>query len=265
MQKELFLEYKFGDYNLKTLRQAGATGLIAGMGGLTSERMDNLREVGLSIGVCISAFDQGDCPVNPTQQNKLRQNIQETLGWNPRQLWLDHFRFDGRWETQTDSFENPHQECQWCRGVDRAKFLHSTAEEIRKLVPKEIGLNYFAVPFSKGNRLEVARTLGQAHEIIALAFDCISPMLYHRMIGKPVSYISEYVKWLANATGKPILPIIQVKDMPDTLPDTLKGKEMQRAYQEAAKTPSIGVAWFSWDAAVEKQKTYIIKDVFKAR
>ena len=83
------------------------------------------------------------------------------------------------------------------------------------------------------------------------------------MIRKPVSYISQYVTYLYKLTKKPVLPIIQVKDMPDDLADKLSRLEMKQAFQEATKPPSIGVAWFSWDGAVEKSKTQIISKLFK--
>ena len=90
-------------------------------------------------------------------------------------------------------------------------------------------------------------------------------MLYHRMINRPVSYILEYVEWIFQKTKKPVLPIIQVKDMPDNLPDKLSGEEIKQAFDEARKLPALGVSFFSWDHAVEKGKTELIRKLFRDR
>lgn len=106
--------------------------------------------------------------------------------------------------------------------------------------------------------------LGQDHCTIGKIFDLSSPMLYHRMIKQPVQYISEYTKWLFNTTGKPVLTIIQIKDMPDDLEDKMSEKEITQAFQEAARTPSEGVAIFWWQHALEKNKTQIISKLLLA-
>lgn len=85
------------------------------------------------------------------------------------------------------------------------------------------------------------------------------------MIKKPVSYISEYVKYLHSLTKRPILPIIQIKDVPDDMPDELSWEEVRRAYNEAKKKPSIGVSIFMWEHAVEKNKAGLIKELFSTK
>lgn len=83
-------------------------------------------------------------------------------------------------------------------------------------------------------------------------------MVYHRLLGRPVSYISAFTKYLSKLTAKPILPIVQVKDMPDHLPDQVTESILSQELAEAVRPPSVGVAWFSWDGAVEKGKTDLI-------
>jgi hypothetical protein len=87
------------------------------------------------------------------------------------------------------------------------------------------------------------------------------------MIRRPVSYISEYVKWLSQKTKKPVLPIIQVKDMPDDLPDELSWDEIREVFNQARKLPSKGVSFFTWGHALEKGKTDLVRELFglKAR
>ena len=81
---------------------------------------------------------------------------------------------------------------------------------------------------------------------------------------KILAKFSRYVSWLFQETGKPILPAIQVKDMPDSIPDTLENKELKKEFLGATKKPSCGALWFSWDGAVEKEKTDIISKINKS-
>ena len=85
------------------------------------------------------------------------------------------------------------------------------------------------------------------------------------MIGRPVTYISEYVKWLSQETGKPVLPIIQIKDMPDDLEDKMSEEDITAAFGEAIKVPSAGVCFFWWNHALEKGKTEVISRLFFPR
>lgn len=259
IRKELFLEYKFGDYDIEVLKKTGANGLIVWAGNLTPERWKELSKLGVRLGICIAGV-QGVCLVDPNERSNLKKRIEEALSYKPQSVWIDHIRFDGYWEGIKDGvIPETHAPCNYCEGVDRARAIEKFAAFIRSVIPSEIELGYFAVPFKLEEVPALASVLGQNHKILAKHFDLISPMLYHRMIGKPVNYISDYVSYLYKLTGKPILPIIQAKDMPDDLPDTLTKEEIIRASQAASKSPSAGVAWFSWDGAVEKKKEDIIR------
>lgn len=263
MRKEVFLEYKFGDYNLEILKESGADGLIVWLGNLTQERWQELQELEMKLGLAFNAFNHGTCPLNPEVKSKLEKRLKQSLSFDPEGIWLDHFRFDGYWEGIKDGqIPGLHRECQWCQGKDRASELAKIAKWIKLQIPEKVELGYFAVPFKNEEVPELVSSLGQDHRLLGKIFAISSPMLYHRMIGKPVTYIAEYVRYLASLSKKLVLPIIQVKDMPDDLPDRLDQKEMSQAFQEAIKPPSVGVAWFSWDGAVEKSKTQLIKRLF---
>ncbi|MCH7951990.1 hypothetical protein IH980_04620 [Patescibacteria group bacterium] len=134
----------------------------------------------------------------------------------------------------------------------------------RALVDEKIRLGYYAVPFKEKEHREWIGLLGQDHRVLSRVFDFVSPMLYHRMLGKPVRYIGEYVRYLNNFTIEArILPIIQVKDMPDDLPDELSLEDIEEVMQEALTPPSIGVALFTWDHVIEKGKVEGIKKILK--
>lgn len=265
MVKEIFLEYKFGDYDLNLLKNSGATGFIAWIGNLTLERWEKLQELNIDAGICIAGTRHGICPLDPKESKDLTKRIEEALSYKPTALWIDHIRFDGYWEgIKEGQIPDVHQPCHWCKGKNRVAVIKDIAQLIKIAVGGRCQLGYFAVPFKPEEVPLLTLQLGQNHKLLSGYFDIISPMLYHRMIGKPIGYNSEYTNWLSLATRKPIIPIIQVKDMPDNLPDRLSDAEMESAYQEAIKEPSIGVIWFSWDGAVEKNKTEIISRLFKS-
>jgi len=263
MIKSLFIEFKFGDQAFSELGSSGANHLIVAQKPLNKERWQKLKNFGATLAISVSAFDYGGCPANSQSLRVLTQRVKKALGFSPKQIWLDHFRFDGHWEAiQGARIPGVHKECEWCQGKDRAKILAGVAEKVVNLVGKRAGVGYFAVPFKSKKIPQLVFGLGQDHGILGRIFDFSSPMLYHRMIKKPVSYISEYVKWIFQKTRKPVLPIIQVKDMPDDLPDRLFGEEIGQAFSEARKPPSLGVSFFSWDHAVEKGKTRLVKELF---
>lgn len=265
IRKELFLEYKFGDYDIEVLKKTGANSLIVWAGNLTPKRWKELSKLGVRLGICIVGVQNGMCPLDPNERSNLKKGIEEALFYKPQSIWIDHIRFDGYWEGIKDGIiPNTHHPCSYCYGVDRVEEINKIAKFIKSRVPLDIELGYFGVPFKPEETPALVSVLGQDHKILAKHFDLISPMLYHRMIGRPVNYISDYVSYLYKLTGKPILPIIQAKDMPDDLPDKLSEEEMIKASQVASKSPSAGVAWFSWDGAVEKKKEDIISHTFSS-
>lgn len=101
--------------------------------------------------------------------------------------------------------------------------------------------------------------IGQSHQFLGNVFDFISPMVYQRMIKKPIGYIHEFTQYLFDLTGKHVVPAIAVKDMPDNLPDGIDAPVLRQEYNQATRLPSTGVCWFSWDGAIEKHKIDIIK------
>jgi hypothetical protein len=217
----------------------------------------------MDLSIAVTAFDRGGCPANPESLKKLLSRVKAAASLKPEAIWLDHFRFDGRWEAiKGNKIPGLHQDCQYCQGLDRSEFLSKVAEGLLDEVPDVKKVGYFAVPFKDTEVPELDNYLGQNHQMLGRSFDMSSPMLYHRMIKRPVSYISEYVKWISEATGKPVLPIIQIKDMPDDLEDKITEGEIKAAFNEAQKEPSVGVAIFWWQHALEKNKTGLVSGLF---
>ena len=95
MQKALFLEYKFGDYDTEALRRSGANFLIAWADALTNERVAALKKLGIPSAIALPAFVANECPANPKAMDACLKRIKEVLLFGIPNIWLDHFRFPG--------------------------------------------------------------------------------------------------------------------------------------------------------------------------
>lgn len=194
---------------LKGLESSGANHLIVFEKGLDSAIWDKLKIFNMDLSICIGAFGADGCPANPLTQEKLFQKIQNVLTFQPKEIWIDHFRFDGYWEgVKEGHIPNTHQDCEFCEGKNRVSVLNEVTHKVMNLVGGKSQVGYFSVPFKSEETPELITKLGQDHSIIGKIFDMSSPMLYQQMINKPTSYISEYVQWLFKQTQKPVLPIL---------------------------------------------------------
>lgn len=262
MIKSIFVD----PLKIEGIEKSGVNYLIVVVNGLDELIWQKLKSLGAVLSISIGALDHGGCPANPTALTKLLERIEEALKFKPEEIWLDHFRFDGHWEAIEGSLiPGLHQDCPWCKGKNRVKVLADLAKDVMDQVNGKAKVGYFAVPFKSEEVPQLVDSLGQDHTVIGKIFDLSSPMLYHRMIKKPVSYISEYVGWIYSKTGKPVLPIIQIKDMPDSLEDKLLEEEITQAFDNASKLPSSGVSIFYWTHALEKGKTILISQLFSQK
>ena len=250
---------------LEGIENSGANHLIAVNKGLDRNIWAKLMKLKVDLAISTNAFGLDGCPANPQSKKKLLSKIDDALKFQPKEIWIDHFRFDGHWEAiDGNKIPGIHPQCKFCARRGRVDILKDIALEVINLVNNKAKIGYFAVPFKDDEVVELKAGLGQDHSIIGKIFDMSSPMLYQQMIKKPTSYISEYVKWLFSVTQRPVLPIIQVKSMPDDLEDTIGKDVITSEFQEAIKSPSIGVCFFWWIHALEKNKTGVIKKLFSS-
>lgn len=251
--------------HLEGIEDSGANHLIVVNDGLNQTAWDILKELNIDLAISVNAYGPDGCPANPQAKEKLFQKIQAVLEFQPKEIWIDHFRFDGHWEAiEGNKIPGIHSPCEFCEGKTRVAVLEETAHEVVNLVQGRAQVGYFAVPFKSEEVPELITGLGQDHSVVGRIFDLSSPMLYQQMIKKPVSYISEYVMWLSGTTHRPVLPIIQVKSMPDDLEDTITEDVIVSEFQEAIRDPSIGVCFFWWVHVLEKNKQGIIKKLFSS-
>lgn len=247
------------------LEESNANHLIVSEHGLNQENWGKLKKLGMTLSIAVDAFNKEDCPAYPEAQKRLFEKIKVVLGYNPSEVWFDFFRFGGDCTTIEEAGINlAHQECEFCRGKGRKEIIKNLAQRVKENIEGKSKVGFFAGAFKDNESPALSEALGLDYSELGNIFDLSSPMLYHRMLGKPVDYIHEYTEWLTGRTGKPVLPIIQIKDMPDDLEDKMTQKDIEDAYQEAIKPPSLGVAIFWWKHALEKNKTGIISELFSS-
>lgn len=256
LKKILFLEYKFRDFTDPEILAPKPTGIIASFENLNEKRVKQIISLDLEFGISFVVFPRNEvCPLSSQALDFLNRKLKKIVALKPGVIWFDYLKFQGKWGIVRGDLSEAHRECKFCRGKDRQKEIIKLAHFALAKIPKNIETGYFAMPYKNGEYGGWEKILGQDHKSLGEIFEYVSPMLYHRMIGKPATYISEYVKYLSDLNiGAKIIPLIQLKDMPDELPDKLTLEEIGQEVDEAIKPPSAGVAVFSWDQTIEKGK-----------
>jgi hypothetical protein len=97
--------------------------------------------------------------------------------------------------------------------------------------------------------------------------DVFSPMLYHQMMEKPPSWVSEYVKSLVESgvsDGKQpsIWPIVQAHNKPGVI----STEEFRQVMWNGSRAPSSGIMMFTLHTLFsERGKLEVVKDLFKKK
>jgi len=264
LDKYLFIEFKYGLVDPHPIIKSGANKLMVAASSKDPdfEFLNTVEKAGLSVGLCTNAY-QGECLADPASLEELKSRVEHLVKQNPNEIWLDYLRFKSRCIVKGEEPIDTHKPCKFCKNIKREDIVTDYYGQVRKLIPNSIKFGLFAVAFIDEDYPVYKLKTGLNYSRIKEHVDIISPMLYHRMMDKPINYIGKYVAYLREIGYKEIIPIIQVKDMPDELPDNYTEDEIKQAYEEAVRPPSSGVAFFSWDHAVEEGKTEIIKKLFE--
>ncbi|TKB09924.1 hypothetical protein [Desulforhopalus sp. IMCC35007] len=189
-------------------------------------------------------------------------------------IWLDYIRYPGRWEHE-EPFLADTCYCPRCLSLFQeetrvkipeglsvektAEWIHqnaalqwmewkktqivSFAMEARKLVDRhangqQLLLGAFLVPWKKSEHDgAISFQLAQDAELLAPYIDVLSPMVYHKMVGKPVSWIGEITRYYRGLVDVPIWPIIQAED--------LREIEFSRAISEVTQANADGLLVYS--------------------
>jgi len=167
-----------------------------------------------------------------------------------------------------DSFDDPVQAAQlildgyqeeWTRW--RCDQITGWVAESRKLIDRyspDTKLGLFGVPWIKDYENAIISVIGQDYEALGGYIDVFSPMVYHLMCGRPVTWIGEVTDWIGQTTGKAVLPIIQTVNSPGVL----SPEELGEAAQSALTSPeSMGVIFFNLEGLDEK-KLEAVREIY---
>ena len=199
----------------------------------------------------------GMCPSNQNwRDNRLAliDSILTQFGDDIDGIWLDYIRYPGYWETLLPECPDTCY-CPLCLSLFQKKFAinlpdtinqKDTAAWIQANVPKKwiqwkqyqiesfvslvkerlnkhhrkLLLGLFIVPWTKGEKLNaISYYLGQNAFSLSNRADVISPMLYHRMCHKPLSWIGQMIQYYKETANCHVWPIIQAEAC---LPDEFK-------------------------------------------
>ncbi|MBI2621000.1 hypothetical protein HYW61_02125 [candidate division WWE3 bacterium] len=203
-------------------------------------------------------------------------------------VWLDFIRYPTKWEEPSPYILDTCY-CDRCikmfedfvgESVDKSNvenmFLHidgsyyhewlrfkteqitSFVKETRALIgSKKLGL--FVIPWDDSEYgAGIKRIIGQDFMALANYVDAFSPMLYHKMCGRDVSWIGEMVDYFWHV-GKPFLPLIQTEPRIAEI----GSDEFESALKHASKPPSSGVCIFFLDDLIKRPDNFeVAKDFF---
>lgn len=124
-------------------------------------------------------------------------------------------------------------------------------------------LGLFGVPWRlsdyEGAILDV---IGQDYRALGRYVDVFSPMVYHRMCGRPPVWVGAVTHEVRALSSKPVWPIVQAVDGPDHLPDAEYGRALDTALYHPA---SDGVIVFHVPGLLNGSRLQITRTRFRER
>jgi len=231
-------------------------------------------------------------PAIPEVRNFCLDRIRKAARLPVDGVWLDFIRWPCRWESPSPrliqtSFDDltielfskeTGIEIPYITPRERALFIiknhlkewtdwkcrqiTSFVSEARDILGKK-KLGVFLVPWRFKDYNGASRSIiGQDVEELREYVDVFSPMVYHAMCGRPVEWISEIASWVWNKTGKEVLPMIQVAEIPRPLSE----REIELAIEAAISAKgSSGVIIFSFSHLNTKKLKIIAKKARSCR
>ena len=236
----------------------------------------------------------GNCPNGPEALKRLYRLIEEGMKSGVNGIWLDAIRFACYWEW---AHPEPIQNCFCPRCLERfqkdtgiklplqretkeiaqwilkdhekawAKWKSNLILDIcrrcRKIVKKhnpDAILGIFCVPWRDEDfDGAITKVLGQDYDILGEDVDVFSPMVYHRMCNRPVSWITETVTYISDKSGKPVWPIVQSLNDHEGI---MSNEEFLKVLKAGLKEKSSGVTIFKFDRVIEHNRLDVMARLF---
>ena len=195
-------------------------------------------------------------------------------------VWLDFIRYPGRWEQETPDIPDTCY-CDRCllkfqtdTGIHIAKdatdtaakakwiqenatlqwmnwkkeqiasFVRDARKRIEEHTKGKVKLGVFLVPWRKSD-FDGALSFRLAQDPKLLAADVFSPMVYHRMVDRPVSWVGEITDYVAEMTGREVWPIIQA--------EKVGAQEFTQVVQTVSQSRAGGLLVYTFSELQEEQ------------
>jgi hypothetical protein len=127
------------------------------------------------------------------------------------------------------------------------EWMMDMKEIVKEKQPEALVGIFYCSWFPEDHDGALYNTLGIDVEAFAEIADVLSPMMFHKMKGRPPGWVSEYTSWLGNlietsVEDKPLVwPIVQAHDSPTEV----SPEEFRQVMVEGSKPPSTGIMMFS--------------------
>ena len=217
----------------------------------------------------------GVCPTHPAWRGERLKHVKHIIKQFGGQggidgIWLDFIRYPGLWEVKEPRIPDTCY-CQRClrkfQEDSRVKLPAESEEKkaalwIKKHCPYEwmkwkkeqilsfvidvretlgpLKLGLFLVPWTKGEKQNaISYRLAQDAFQLSREADVISPMLYHKMCGKPPPWVGHMIRYYKEGAGCEVWPIVQSMDC--------NAVEFGQTLKYAGQADADGLLVFSWN------------------
>lgn len=241
---------------------------------------------------------------NHPELRKLRLDQYRKRLQNPdlEGIWLDFIRYPVRWEgtnprieessfdryslqrfqefarIELPNIDSPTEAAQlilnkypqqWMEfKIESIRSWCEAAKKIRDEIRPDVLIGLFGVPWLECDfDNAIHRIVGQDFSVLASVVDVFSPMVYHRLCGRPFEWIGTVTRSVLQESQKPVWPIVQAMDDTD-LAGPLEKKEMpsdefRQAIWHGAQTSKTGVIIFTARYVQQEDRWEDVKDIFK--
>ncbi|MCX7919745.1 MAG: hypothetical protein N3A72_09120 [bacterium] len=242
----------------------------------------------------------GVCPNQDwLREEKLNQIRTLCRNYQVDGIWLDFIRYPCHWEVKQPRFDRTCF-CRVCLNkfqketgiripnhltsvVDTAKWLvtvkkdewnkwrcqqiTSFVQQARKVIKQEnpqIVVGMFGVPWREQEvdfNYAIIEYIAQDYRALAKEIDIFSPMVYHKMCGHEIGWITDITKYLADLTNRPVVPIVQAC----SIPETIDNMEFSKVLTAGLAEPSSGVIIFTLDYLNKENKIETMKSILNPK
>ena len=240
----------------------------------------------------------GVCPTDPDFKAYRAEQLRETLAnYLVDGVFLDYLHWHAQFETDqpilpetcfcdrcTGIFETTHaiqipkadkaDRAQWILANEepawrawRNGILNTWVDDMGEILkenqPEALLGAFYSAWFPDDHDGALYNTLGIDVPSLAARVDVLSPMLFHQMLVRPVTWAGDYLNWLDTVmpTPRPLVwPIVQAHDKPGIV----SPQEFGKALREGSRAPASGVMMFSEQSLLENpEKIKVMREFYQ--